>query len=79
MASLNEDCEEDHDQCGEEEDVVQRLVLLGVERRDEDDQGEAHGAPEAAVGHDELLLQADSVHPPLVDDKCEGEDADEPK
>ena len=76
--TLDEDGEEDHDQRGEEEDVVQRLVLLGVERRDEDDQGEPHGAPEAAVGHDELLLEADPVHPPLVDQEGQRVDADEP-
>ena len=72
-AALDEDGEEDDDDGGEEEDVLER-VLVGQNG----DEGEADGAPQAPVGHDELLLEADPIHPLLVDQESECKHANEP-
>ena len=50
--------------------------LLHVDHLDE---GKSDASSQPPVGHDELLLDADSVHPPLVDQESEGKDTDEPE
>ncbi len=62
LSCLEEDCEHDDGERGGDEHLLGRDDLL----IDHLHQAESDRAPEAAVSHDELLLQVDLVDPPPI-------------
>ena len=77
-ASLNEHSKEDDDERGREENLLRFMFEIVVLPGEDVDEGEADGAPQAPVGHDELLLEADPIDPFLVDQESECKHANEP-
>ena len=73
-AALEEHGEEDHDEGGGEEELPVPGLLP-----DDHGQGEAHRAPQTAIGHDELLLIRDLLHPTKIDQEGKQKSTREPE